>query len=382
MFHVITALVACYVMWSFVRRLPWNTKSKALLCALLLLVAEHHLITRNFFGSMASPEIPAVLLMILGWAFGALVLLALMLLVKDFIGLFVYLFARPKPQAWLRAPRLLYAMGLLTMALAGVGVWEATRIPDVKTLHITLPNLPTELDGFSLVQLTDLHASRLLEEPWINAVVAKANALKPDLMVLTGDIIDGTPEARKLDVQPLKDLRAKYGVYAIPGNHEYYVEYERWLPVFEDLGLQMLLNEHIRIKHQDAELILAGVTDMIAAAFGQPAPDIQRTLSEVDPKDPIILLSHRPSGAQLNAEAGVSLQLSGHTHGGQILGFHYVVKQANEGFVSGLYSVDTMQLYVSNGTGLWSGFPIRLGRRSEITYIVLHSAAIQKASSS
>lgn len=373
MFHVLTGLVALYVIGSYVRLLPWQVKVKVLLSVLLVVIAEHHLITRNFFGSMASPEIPLVVLMVLGWAFGAFVLLALLLLLKDSLRLVAYLWSRRKNQVWARAPRLLYGMGLLAMTLSMLGVWEATRVPDTKTVHIRLPNLPAEFDGFSVVQLTDIHASRLLQEPWVKAVVTKANALKPDLMVLTGDIIDGTPEARQHDVQPLRQLHAKHGVYAIPGNHEYYAEYEQWLPVFNDLGLQMLLNKHLRIEQQGQGLIVAGITDAIAPAFGQQAPDIHHALKGVDRTEPIILLSHRPSSATVNAKAGVDLQLSGHTHGGQVLGFHYLVQLANEGFVAGLYAVDAMQLYVSNGTGLWSGFPIRLGRRSEITQIVLHS---------
>jgi predicted MPP superfamily phosphohydrolase len=113
----------------------------------------------------------------------------------------------------------------------------------------------------------------------------------------------------------------------------------------------------------------------MAAAYAQPLPDVQQALAGVPPTDPVILLSHRPTGAALNAQAGAGLQLSGHTHGGQILGPHLLTQWANEGYVSGLYQVGGMTLYVSNGTGLWPGFPIRLGRPSEITQIVLRSPA-------
>ncbi|MBP6019358.1 MAG: metallophosphoesterase [Burkholderiaceae bacterium] len=374
MFHVITGIIGLYVVGRFVWPLPCSRTSKALLATILLLVAEHHLITRNLFGSMASPEIPAAVLMILGWAFGALILLAMLLLIKDLVGGLCYLFARKLGRTLLSAPGLRYGMGVVAVVLAGVGVWEAVRVPEVKTVEIVLPRLPHEFDGFRIVQLTDLHASRLLQAPWIAAVVAKANALNPDLMVITGDLTDGTPEARVADVQPLKNLAARDGVFAIPGNHEYYVDYVSWLPAFKQLGLRMLLNEHVTITQDGRNLVLAGVTDSTASAFGQPQPDIAAALDGASKTDPVILLSHRPTGAAVNAAAGVDLQLSGHTHGGQILGAHVITQWVNQGYVSGQYQVGSMRLYVSNGTGLWNGFPIRLGRPSEITQIVLRSA--------
>lgn len=373
MFHIITGLTALYVYWSFVRLLPWPRRPKVLFGVLLILVAEHHLITRHFFGSMASPEIPFLMLVLLGWLFGALVLLACLLLIKDVLGGLIYLVSERTTTLGFAMPRLHYGLGVVALVLAAVGVWESVRVPDVKTVEVVLPTLPSEFDGFKLVQLTDLHASRLLQGPWIEAVVAKTNALEPDLTVLTGDMIDGSPEARAADVPPLKALSAKHGVYAILGNHEYYVEYLNWLPVFEELGLHMLFNEHVKIEHENHHFVLAGVTDNAAASVGQPAPDIHAALSGVQEDETVILLAHRPTHAVQYAQAGADLQLSGHTHGGQALGLHWLVKQANAGFVSGLYAVQTMQLYVSNGAGLWNGFPIRLGRRSEITQIVLRS---------
>ena len=377
MFHVITGSIGLYVAWRFIWPLPWDSTSKVVLALGLLLVAEHHLVTRTFFGSMASPEVPSVVLIVLGWAFGVLILLAMLLLVKDLAGLLSYPFSRKLGQALLSAPGLRYGMGAAAVVLAGVGVWEAIRVPKVKTIEIALPRLPQEFDGFRVVQLTDLHASRLLQAPWMEAVVAKANALNPDLTVITGDLADGAPEAREADVQPLKNLTARYGVFAIPGNHEYYVDYVRWLSALDQLGLLMLLNEHVTITHDGRSLVLAGITDHTASAFNQSPPNVAAALDGTSKADPVILLSHRPIGAAANAAAGVDLQLSGHTHGGQILGAHVLAQRANEGFVSGQYQVDGMRLYVSNGTGLWNGFPIRLGRPSEITQIVLRSAKAQ-----
>ncbi|AMB79376.1 metallophosphoesterase [Pseudomonas fragi] len=377
MFHLITAIIALYVIWRFVRPLSVGRAGKIGLGVLLLLIAEHHLVTRTFFGSMASPEVPGQVLVVLGWAFASLILLALLLLIRDLLGIVVWALRGRTGRVLLGGSRLGIALGLISTGLSAVGVWQAIRVPDVKTMEIVLPRLPAELDGLRIVQLTDLHASRLLQAPWLQAVVDKTNALKPDLILITGDLVDGSPRARVDDVQPLKDLRARYGVFAIPGNHEYYVDYVHWLPAFEHLGLHMLLNEHVLITHNGRDLVLAGVTDKAAQPFKLPEPDIIKALKGAPAGDPVILLSHRPGGALVNAGQGVDLQLSGHTHGGQILGPHLIAKWANEGFVSGLYAVAGMQLYVSNGTGLWNGFPVRLGRPSEITEIVLRAPKVQ-----
>jgi len=367
-FHLITGALALYVFWRMVWLQPWPRAIKALLGVLLLAVAEHHLVTRYFFGSMASPEIPGTLLMVLGCAFGALIISAMALLVLDIAALL------PRLRTALGAPRLRAGVGVGAILLSALGVWQAVRVPDVREVEITLAQLPAELDGLQLVQLTDLHASRLLQRPWMEAVVARTNALQPDLLVITGDLVDGTVAARTADVEPLRELRARLGVYAIAGNHEYYAEYQRWLEHFAQLGLPMLLNGHVTIADRGASLVLAGITDPAAARFGQPLPDIDATLAGVPEDAAVILLSHRPLAAAGNALAGVDLQLSGHTHGGQVLGMHWVTQAFNEGYVSGEYAVGDMRLYVSNGTGLWNGFPLRLGKPSEITRITLRSA--------
>jgi predicted MPP superfamily phosphohydrolase len=375
MFHVVTGIIGLFIIWRFVLPLRWSRPGKVLLAGVVLMAAEHHLVTRTFFGTMASPEVPSVVLIVLGWAFSTLILLALFLLAKDLLGVLSYPLSRKLSTTLLTAPRLRLGLGAAAVLLSALGVWQAVRVPDVKTIEITLPRLPPALDGFRLVHLTDLHASRLMRAPWVEAVVARANALEPDLTVITGDLIDGTPAARVADVRPLKDLRARHGVIAIPGNHDYYSEYLGWLPAFEQLGLRMLFNEHVTVTHNGRGLVLAGVTDIVASRIGQPLPNIVAALEKAPKSDPVILLSHRPLGAVRHSQAGVDLQLSGHTHGGQILGLHMVTAWANEGFVSGLYRVGDMQLYVSNGAGLWAGFPVRLGRPSEITQIVLRSGA-------
>jgi predicted MPP superfamily phosphohydrolase len=229
------------------------------------------------------------------------------------------------------------------------------------------------MDGLTLVQLTDLHISRLFPEAWARAVVDRTNALAPDMILITGDLIDGTVDARKDDVEPLRDLHAPLGVLTITGNHEYYSGYGAWMDKYRELGLKLLSNDHVAVSRNGGTLYVAGITDAAAAGFADPLPDIHQALDGIPQGAPVILMAHRPGDAAAAADLGVGLQLSGHTHGGQIVGFHLLAKAANRGFVSGSYQVGKMMLYVSNGTGLWGGFPIRLGFPSEITYITLRA---------
>ncbi len=370
MFQLFSLLLAAYVSWRLV--LPLKLPGQWLLIAALLIVSQHHRIIASFWGSRASPEIPGWLIMILGALYGALLLGSCLALLLDLSGLLLKPLRADLAQVLLhaRTPRL--GLALLAISLAAYGVWQAVRVPAVKTVHVTLQNLPPELDGFRIVQLTDLHASRLLQHNWIQSVVQKTNALQADVVVLTGDLQDGTVANRHHDVAPLKALQAKHGVYAIVGNHEYYAEYQAWLDKLRELGLQLLLNEHRLIGTAPAQFALAGITDATARSRQQAAPDVHAAVQGIPASMPIVLLSHRPTDAEQNAAAGVDLQLSGHTHGGQILGLHKIVQMANQGFVSGFYPLKNMLLYVSNGTGLWAGFPLRLGVPSEITEITLH----------
>ncbi|KAG0922727.1 hypothetical protein G6F35_017967 [Rhizopus arrhizus] len=146
------------------------------------------------------------------------------------------------------------------------------------------------------------------------------------------------------------------------------------MQAFRALHMQVLENSHLQVRRGEAALTIAGVTDPVAARYGLPLPDLDAALAGADPSAPVILLDHRPRNAREAAARGVTLQLSGHTHGGQIIGMDQLVKRANGGYVSGRYEVDGMTLYVSNGAGLWAGFPARIGVPSEITLLTLRRA--------
>lgn len=375
MFHILAALIGLYVIGRFVPSLPVNTGWKWVAAFVILLISQYHLLNRFLFGGMASPEVPFSAIVFGGWLFGALVLLAGFLFVKDLVSLLLWILRHTGllPSGFYLGYRTTLGLGVAALLLSAIGVWQAVRIPDVRRIDVTIKRLPAGLDGLRLVQLTDLHASRLFQAPWMHAVVDKTNALNPDLIVITGDLVDGTTANRAFDVAPLSDLKARLGVFAVTGNHEYYSNYRNWMKAFENLGLHILKNGHVVLDDKGQSLVLAGVTDRVAANFGLPAPDIGQALSGAPEDAPVILLAHQPKGSAAYAESGVDLQLSGHTHGGQILGLHWITQMANDGYVSGFYRIGDMQLYVSNGTGLWSGFPVRLGKPSEITEIVLHS---------
>ena len=374
MFFPYVYIAYLYLVLRLIVPLPLHRFTRIGLGLALLLVCQHHMIQRWVFGTMFSPEIPRVFIILLGWLYcGFLLLLALQLL-ADLALLAAWALRRGRAVDQRLALRLRYAIVACGALLSAVGVGQAIGVPEVRRVELAIRDLPAGLDGFRMVQLTDLHISRLMHEDWVREVVERSNALRPDLVVITGDLIDGSPQARARDVRPLADLAARHGVIASLGNHEYYFGAARWTGVFEGLGMRVLANRHAVVEHEGARLTVAGVTDRVAPRFGMEGPDTRRALLDAPAGAPVVLLSHQPIGVAANAQGGIDLQLSGHTHGGMIRGADQVVKRANGGYVSGAYRIGGMQLYVSNGTGLWNGFPIRLGVPAEITEFVLRRA--------
>lgn len=372
MFHLMFSMPCVYVIVRYIWPMPWALPVKIAAMLVLLLASQYHLFARLSSGSVFSPEFPRLLIVLMNWAFGAILLIAVFQIVVDLGTLLTMLVRRQ----WLTiAPALRYAIGTTALVLAAIGVHQALRVPPLKDIEIAVRNLPPQFDGYRMLQLTDMHISRLFDEPWTRAVVDQSNKLGVDLIVVTGDLIDGSVANRTLDVAPLRDLHAPDGVYVIPGNHEYFFDNTAWMQHFVSLGMIPLANSHTLLERDGARITLAGVTDATAPRTGFPAPDLRKAL-EGAPKDvPIILLDHQPRNARFSASQGVAVQLSGHTHGGMIRILDQVIAMANEGFVSGFYDVAGMQLYVNNGTALWPGFALRLGRPSELTRITLRPAA-------
>lgn len=342
------------------------------LAVLFLIASQYHLWSRLSSGSVFAPEFPRPVVILFTWAFGAILLLAVLQLLLD-AGTLVTMAFRRQIVAAPDAAR--YAVGALAGILAAIGVGNALRVPPVKDIEIAVRGLPPVFDGYRVLQLTDLHISRLFPATWTRAMVERANASGADLIVVTGDFIDGSVAMRRADVAPLRVLRAPDGVYAIPGNHEYFFNYRAWMQHLGGLGMQMLPNAHVVLTRGGGSLALAGVTDLSAPEHGERGPDLAAAIAGVPAGVPVLLLDHQPREARAAAGRGVAIQLSGHTHGGMILGLDRIVARSNGGFVSGRYQVGDMTLYVSNGTALWPGFALRLGRPSELTRITLRRDA-------
>jgi predicted MPP superfamily phosphohydrolase len=371
MFHIVFALPWMVVAARFLAPLPWLLSTKIGVGLMLLVVAQYHLVSRLSSGSVFSAEMPRYLVIAFNWGFSAILLLALLQILAD-VALLLPLLAGARRLAI--APNVRYTMAFAAMVLAAVGVHQAIRVPPLKEVEVRIKDLPPAFDGYTVLQLTDLHISRLFQEPWTRAVVDSANRLHTDLVVVTGDLIDGSVAERTADVAPLAGLHARDGVFVIPGNHEYFFNQGAWMRHFADLGMQPLENRHTVIARGGAQLVLAGVTDLSAGHSGYPMPDLGLALQGAPRGAPVILLDHQPRNARIAAAQGVALQLSGHTHGGLIIGLDRIFALANAGFVSGLYDVEGMQLYVNNGTALWAGLALRLGRPSELTRITLRRA--------
>jgi len=368
MFSVIFGLPWLLVAVRYILPLPWPWSAKVLFAVILLIASQYHLFSRISSGSVFSPEFPRPLIIAFNVVFGSIILLAVFQIALDLISIPVVL---AEGHFISIPPVVRYAMGIVAVCVSAFGVSQAIRVPKPKDVEIAIPGLAPTLDGYRLLHLTDLHISRLFPASWAKAVVARANDLDADLIVVTGDLIDGSVERRRLDVQPIAKLRARDGVYAIPGNHEYFFDYDDWMREYERLNLRTLLNQHTVINRDGAEIVIAGVTDLSARHTGNAAPDLALATRGAPDQAPIILLDHQPMRAERAADAGIALQLSGHTHGGMVLGLERLVARANNGFVSGLYKVGGMHLYVNNGTGLWPGFALRLGKPSELTRITL-----------
>jgi predicted MPP superfamily phosphohydrolase len=357
-------LIATRFIWPL--ELPLAVKFA--MAVLVFVALQFHRWSRLSSGSEFSPEFPRPVVALFNWAFGGVVLLMLLQLLLD-AGL---LFAALIHGGFVGAPDgVRYGMAALAAVAAAIGVQQAMRVPPLKDVEVAIRGLPPQFDGYTILQLTDLHISRLFPASWARAVVERSNKLGVDLIAITGDLIDGTPEARREDIEPLRDLKARDGVYVVSGNHEYIFGYDIWMAHHAGLGLLSLENRHVVLERDGGKLVIAGITDRASRHRGHSIRDLAAVLAGAPKGAPIVLLDHQPSDARNAAKLGVALQLSGHTHGGLIWGLDRLAAPANAGFVSGRYDVDGMTLYVNNGTALWPGFALRLGRPSELTRITL-----------
>ncbi len=355
-----------YLVWLlelplFVCRASAVRKVRLVLAALLLLFASKFVFYHVFGGDAFAPDLPEKLIWAMGFAYsGFMILLPLSVLARV---------------AGLRG-RALAPLAAIAWAVSAVGSYNGIRPPAVRERSLTFDGLPAALDGYRIVQVSDLHASAAARRWRTEKVVATVNALDADLVCLTGDYADGQCAVQACNVEPLRNLRAKDGVYAVCGNHEYYHGHVEWMRQYGAWGIRFLENACVFPR---PELALGGVGDCVAGKYGGTMPDVQKAFQAATNGEFRVLMKHRPCEAG-KLDGVFNLQLSGHTHGGVMPLMDRLVARHNGGLVRGVYAPDAgrRMVYVSPGSGQWAGFPIRLFNPSEITVVTLRSGTIRQ----
>jgi predicted MPP superfamily phosphohydrolase len=249
--------------------------------------------------------------------------------------------------------------------------WGLTRLA-VRRLDVPLARLPRAMDGFTILHLSDIHLDLVHGRRWLMEVVTRANALEPDLIAITGDLAEGSVAQFGGDAEPIRELNAPHGVFFVTGNHEYFHDLDGWLEYLTNAGVRVLRNERVSIGTDDVCFDLAGVDDhegeRLAPGHG---PDLGKALEGRAPQREVVLLAHQPRIIKEAARNDVGLVLSGHTHGGQIWPFSYLV-YLQQPYVKGLHEENGTRLYLSSGTGFW-GPPMRLGTTAEMALITLRA---------
>ncbi len=254
----------------------------------------------------------------------------------------------------------------VTVALIGYGAWEAVQV-EVTRYEVSSPDLPAEFDGATVALVSDIHAGAVRNAGFTRDVVDLVNAEQPDLVVIAGDLVDGTAARYAPEVAPLADLQAPLGVYAVTGNHEMYRDTAGWVDEFRSLGLIVLENESTPLTRDGGEVVLAGVHDREGA--GRWAPDYDAALAGTAPEGYVLLLAHQPVQAESVQGRGVDLQLSGHTHGGQMWPLDRLVP-LQQPMVDGLEDVGDVPVLTSRGVGAW-GPAVRVAAPPEVPVVTL-----------
>ncbi len=266
--------------------------------------------------------------------------------------------------------RLAHSLAGAAVLLSLAGIYNAHKTPDVVEIKLPVKNLPRDLEGFSIVQITDIHLGPTLKRPFLEKIVRRVNSLSPDVVVLTGDLVDGFVDELGDDIKPLKNLRSSHGNYFVTGNHEYYFRALDWIGAVSRLDFKVLSNSHDLVRRGEGRILFAGVPDLKAETFfPSHRPDPLKAVKDAPAAHVKILLAHQPKAVEQAAEAGFHVQISGHTHGGQLFPWNYIIA-LNQNYLAGVYVHEGVRLYVSRGAGYW-GPPMRFFAPSEITRFVL-----------
>ncbi len=332
---------------------------KVLFSLFILLISQKMILFSMFFRTEGFYRLPAWFMIVTGFLQIWLIILFLLMMAGVVVSLILLLFH-------VEIPHLMGVLFIVSIFVAADGIWNTFKVPPVKEITVSVPRALEDFQPLRMVQLTDLHIGSGFGREWLQQVVDKTNALKSDVILITGDTIDGYPKELMNALEPLKQLKAPLGVYMVLGNHEYYFGAKEWTDAFEKMGIPVLINQSVLVREGSQTVAIGGVPAL------ETKPDIKATFDGVDENTPRVLMAHYPGPATEFANDNVDVQLSGHTHGGQLFWpFNKLVGLFNNGFIKGFYPVKDLTLYVSAGTGLWGGFPVRLMTPSEITLITL-----------
>ena len=368
-----------YVAWRVTQGMDAKAKRVVRIAIMLL-----PMITAGSFG-LRIAGLESRVTDVLGWmgwsCLGFSSLLFTLVVLRDAFWLVLRLVARlrgdRKPFSPERRKAMLSSMGFGQLGLSGVmlgyGVLDVSVGPSTREVEVPIVGLPEALEGFRIVQLTDVHVGSTIKSDYVTMIADLASSLDADLVAITGDVVDGSVSFLRDDVAPLGNIASRHGTFVCTGNHEYYAGVDEWVAHFRDLGMHVLLNEHEIVEHDGARLIVAGVTDYGAGTIERNHASSPRdAIAGAPTHDLSLLLAHQPRSIHEASKAGFDLQISGHTHGGQFFPWTLFAHLAQP-YVDGLHDHDGTLIYVSRGTGYW-GPPIRLGAPSEVTLLRLTRA--------
>ena len=373
----LSLLLHAYIAWRLLPALKLRPAGFAVALGLLLMAAV--LTPAPLLIRLAHlPERVADSLAWVGYlAMGVFSSLLVLCLLRDVLLVVLWISGSTHYDAALHVSAL--AVLALTTLVSAIGVVNARRVAAVVNVDVPITDLPSALEGFTIVQLSDIHVGPTIKRGYLNAIVERVNTLSAEVVTITGDVIDGSVERLRPEVAPLADLRSRHGTYCVTGNHEYYHGADAWVAEWRRLGLHVLLNQNAVLKHAGESVLIAGVTDYGAHQYdAAQRSDPVAAAQTATPVALKILLAHQPRSAALAADAGFDLQLSGHTHGGQFLPWNFFVTM-QQPFVAGLKRFHSLWVYTSRGTGYW-GPPVRFLAPSEITRLRLVRATAPQLS--
>ena len=366
----VSFLVGCFIYWRTLHPVKAKWKYAAAL-PLALASLKFPLVWLLGGPRLFAPEIPGWVIIFSGWLYGMMMLFFLILVFYEVLRPFLVR-TRSKENKRKFDTKAHLSMFAATLLIVSIAVYNTVPVPEIKNYTVQVDNLPPQAEKLRIALLADLHADPVTGASRINDIVDLVLAEKPDVVAIAGDFVDGDTSKMAKELKPLAKLTSvKYGVFGVLGNHEFYSGCHAWLKEFDKLGIKMLNNANSQLA---CGVAIAGVTDKAARGRKFATPDFNAAMKGIDEKTPTVVLCHRPGEVFKTAKyPNAFLQLSGHTHGGMTPLLSWVVARSNSGLVRGRYQIDNTTLIISNGSGIWNGFPLRLGVPAEIVIVTLVS---------